>query len=140
MLFGGRWNSPGARIIYASLTHAGAILECLAHANTLRLPHSLVWAEIYIPADVAVETLDPASLPGWERPRSRAARVYGDDWHRSARSAVLLVPSVVSRPDRNVLLNADHPQFGVIRCGKPKPVVWDRRILAHIQNSRPRGS
>jgi putative toxin-antitoxin system antitoxin component (TIGR02293 family) len=31
-LVGGRWNSPGLGVIYASRSYAGAMLECLAHA------------------------------------------------------------------------------------------------------------
>lgn len=104
MLIGGRWNSPGARVIYASLNHASAMLERLAHANTLRLPRSLVWTEVVIPSGVSLEEADPADVPGWDRPRSRAARLFGDEWVRSRRSAVLIVPSVVSRPDKNVLI------------------------------------
>lgn len=136
MLAGGRWNSPGARILYASMNHACAMLERLAYANTLRLPRSLVWAEILVPAGVSIEEVVGADVPGWDKPRSRAARNFGDEWHRSQRSAVLIVPSVVSRPDKNVLINQDHPQFREIRCGNPRPVVWDRRILTHLRKSR----
>ena len=38
MRLGGRWNSPGRRVIYASLTFAGAMLEVLVHTNTGRVP------------------------------------------------------------------------------------------------------
>ena len=37
-LLGGRWNSPGRRVIYAAETYAGAMLEALVHANIGRLP------------------------------------------------------------------------------------------------------
>lgn len=136
MLFGGRWNSPGARILYCSMNHACAVLERLAHANTLRLPRSLAWAEVAIPQGVSMEEADLAAVPGWDHPRSPSARAFGDEWHRSRRSAVLIVPSVVSRPDKNVLINQDHPQFAEIRCGDPRPVVWDRRILEHLKKAR----
>jgi len=33
MLHGARWNSPGRRVIYASETYAGALLEILVHAS-----------------------------------------------------------------------------------------------------------
>lgn len=139
MLIGGRWNSPGARIVYCAMNHACAMLERLAHANTLRLPRSLVWAEIAIPQSVSIEEVDPDSVSGWDRPRSRVARDFGDEWCRSRRSAVLIVPSVVSRPDKNILINQDHPQFSEIRCGKPQPVIWDRRILARLERDYPSG-
>ena len=36
-LYGGRWNSPGRRVIYAAETYAGAMLEKLAQANVGRI-------------------------------------------------------------------------------------------------------
>ncbi len=136
MLIGGRWNSPGARIIYCAMNHACAMLERLAHANTLRLPRSLVWAQITIPPGVSIEEVTPDLLPGWDRTGASVARDFGDEWHRSRRSAVLIVPSVVSRPDKNVLINQEHPQFAAIRCSKPQPVIWDRRILDRLKRTR----
>jgi RES domain-containing protein len=40
------------------------------------------------------------------------------------------VPSVVTRLDRNVLINQDHPAFTAITCTAPAPVVWDARLFA----------
>jgi RES domain-containing protein len=45
------------------------------------------------------------------------------------RTAVLVVPSVVARPDCNVLINPTHPDFRKITQSKPEPVVWDRRLF-----------
>ena len=53
-LVGGRWNSPGLGVIYASCTFAGAMLECLAHAGIGRVPRNHVAVDIVIPADGAV--------------------------------------------------------------------------------------
>ncbi len=39
-LKGGRWNSPGKRIIYAAQTYAGALLEALVHLNFDEVPDS----------------------------------------------------------------------------------------------------
>ena len=43
--------------------------------------------------------------------------------------AALLVPSVVTRIDRNLVLNQDHPNFGEIDVGPEHAVVWDRRLF-----------
>ena len=32
-LLGGRWNSPGRRVIYAAETYSGTMLEMLANTN-----------------------------------------------------------------------------------------------------------
>ena len=129
-LVGGRWNSPGLGVIYASRSYAGAMLECLAHAGIGRVPRTHVCVEIAIAADVSVESHDANSLPaGWDHADLRVARAFGDAWIRERRSAVLVVPSVVARREGNVLLNPQHTQFRKVAARKPEPVVWDARLF-----------
>lgn len=130
MLQGARWNSPGRAVIYGSDSFAGAILEILVHAlrpRTLPGPHHAI--EIHIPDDL-VEELKAASLPGWEAPESAVAREFGDRWLEERRSAVLLVPSLPSRPvGRSVLINPEHRDAGLIRVSEPFEVPWDERLF-----------
>jgi RES domain-containing protein len=129
-LVGGRWNSPGLGVIYASRTYAGAMLECLAHAGIGRMPRTQVAIEITVAGAVAVERHDQNSLPaGWDHADLRVARAFGDAWIRERRTAVLVIPSVVARRERNVLLNPQHPDFRKISAGSPEPVIWDARLF-----------
>lgn len=127
---GARWNSPGRPVIYASDSFAGAILEILAHAlrpRTLPGPHHSVALEI---PDRLVEAVDPDAVPGWDAPDSLAARAYGDRWLSEKRSAVLVVPSVPSKPvGRSVLIDPQHPASRRIRVSRPFEVPWDERLL-----------
>ena len=127
--FGGRWNSPGRRVIYASETYAGALLEKLVHANIGRIPATQSWIEITIPRGLIIEEIEGSDLSGWDAVEQRASRACGDDWYDRRHSAVLLVPSVVTRVERNVILNQEHPDFPKIKAGKPQRVVWDQRLL-----------
>jgi RES domain-containing protein len=130
-LVGGRWNSPGSGVIYASRTYAGAMLECLAHAGIGRVPRTHVAVEITIAATITVEKLNATTLPnGWDDADMQAARAFGDAWLRQRRTAVLVVPSVVARKEGNVLINPQHPDFSGIVASKPEPVVWDARLFA----------
>lgn len=130
-LVGGRWNSPGLGVIYASRSYAGAMLECLAHAGIGRVPRTHVAVEMAIAEAPAVERHDESSLPaGWDHADLRLARAFGDAWVRELRTAVLVVPSVVARREGNVLINPQHPDFGGIIAGAPEPVVWDARLFA----------
>ena len=128
-LLGGRWNSPGRRVIYAAETYAGAMLEVLVHANIGRVPKTHSWIEILIRKGVRVEEVYPADIPGWDSPDQRASRRYGDRWYDEGRTAVLLVPSLVARPEGNIAINQDHPEFSRIRVSAPKPVIWDERLF-----------
>jgi RES domain-containing protein len=124
---GARWNSPGRRVIYAAETYAGALLEVLVHASG-RIPRSQAYIEIEIPAGLSIEELTESDVPGWDAPSFDAAREAGDRWYDQRRSAVLLVPSVVTRLERNVLINQEHPDFSRIRAGSPVAVRWDARL------------
>src|ERR1700692_4331458 len=128
-LLGGRWNSPGRRIVYAAETYAGALLEVLVHANIGKLPKTHSWIEILIRKSIPIEEAHPADIPGWDAPDQRASRRYGDRWYDEGRTAVLLVPSIVARPERNIAINQQHPEFRRIRATPPKPVVWDARLF-----------
>ena len=67
--FGGRWNSPGAEIVYASLSYGGAILETRVHAN-VRTPPPRDIAAITVPAGVRVAEIVAADAPRLGRCRS----------------------------------------------------------------------
>jgi RES domain-containing protein len=129
-MVGGRWNSPGQGVIYASCSYAGAMLECLAHAGIGRVPRTHVAVEIAVAEAVAVERHDASDLPaGWDHADLRMARAFGDAWIRELRTAVLVVPSVVARREGNVLINPRHPDFSGIVASAPEPVVWDARLF-----------
>lgn len=129
-LEGGRWNSAGRPLVYAADTFAGSILEILVHSGrprTLPGPHHAV--AIDIPAEL-VERLEPDDLPGWDLPGALEARAYGDAWLAGSRSAVLVVPSVPSRPvGRTVLINPLHEDARRIIRSAAFAVPWDERLF-----------
>lgn len=131
-LCGARWNSPGCRVVYAGETFAGALLEMLVHTRIGSVPRTHAWIAIEIPPGVSLEDVTPDAIPGWNTDDSPAARHFGDEWYRSQRSLVLLVPSVVvaSGMGRNILFNQDHPEFVQLRASEPQPVVWDERLFS----------
>lgn len=129
--FGGRWNSPGRRAIYGALSYAGALLEKLAQAGIGRIPRRQHWIAIDVPESVEIEEVSAADVPGWDAPDLGASRAYGDLWLTQRRTVVLVVPSVVGRPnERNVVINPDHPLFHRLRASDQQPVVWDPRLGA----------
>jgi RES domain-containing protein len=130
LLVGGRFNSPGRAVIYGALTFAGAMLEVLVHARIGKVPRHHVSVTAQVPDDVPLERAEPGMLaPGWDSADLGIARAYGDRWISEARSAVLLVPSVVARGEWNAMVNPTHPDAGRIVVGAPEAVVWDARLF-----------
>lgn len=130
LLNGARFNSPGRPVIYAALTFAGAMLEVLVHARIGKIPQTHACVEASVPEDVALERHDTATLPaGWDAPGLAVARRLGDAWLTEARSAVLIVPSVVARAEFNALVNPLHPHASRIVISEAQPVIWDARLF-----------
>jgi RES domain-containing protein len=129
-LNGARWNSRGRRIIYASDSFAGAMLEILVRTRIGRIPRRQAWIEIAIPQSVSLEELDQGDLPAWNEKNSVTARQFGDEWSEQKRSLILVVPSVAAGGvGRNILINQDHPEFPSLHSSAPRPVVWDERLF-----------
>ncbi|MGH6960797.1 MAG: RES family NAD+ phosphorylase [Dongiaceae bacterium] len=131
LIVAGRWHSIGRRVIYASTSFAVALLEKLVHSNTGKVPKTHVAVEIQLPAGVAIERITGEDIPGWDRADCIASRAQGDRWFDERRSLALLVPSVVARPEENLLLNQEHPDFRLVTHGEPRPVIWDERLFVN---------
>jgi RES domain-containing protein len=130
MLNGGRWNSPGKRVIYAAETYAGALLEVLVHANLSRPPKNHQVVRIMIPDELPVESIHAGQVAGWDAEDNSVSQAFGDRWFDEKRTVVLRVPSVITQGrEFNVVINTEHPQFGLVQAAPPEPVVWDARLF-----------
>ena len=130
-LYPGRWNTALSPMIYASEHYSTAMLEKLVHGSG-RLPPNQHFIEIMIPNGVSYEMLEPSHLPGWDFPESDAAQTHGAAWHKERRSLLLIVPSIVARMERNMLINPEHGEFSRITWGLHRPVWWDRRLFCSV--------
>ena len=124
----GRWHETGAEVIYASEHYSTAMLEKLVHWNGA-LPPNQHFIEVTVPRGTSYEVATPDIVPDWFRPDGEAARRFGRRWYEENRSAILIVPSVVARMERNVVVNGLHPDFEGLTVGLETPVWWDRRLL-----------
>jgi len=126
---GGRWNSRGVRVVYASGTKSPAALESLVHLNP---PVRFKYVAIRIKFDDAlIEVVPPKVLPpDWKsEPPPPSTKRIGDAWVSEARSAVLALPSVIVSGESNYLLNPAHPDFKKISIAKPERFTFDPRLL-----------
>jgi len=129
-LYGGRWNSRGVRVVYASTSLALAAVETFVNLEPNFSPADLVSIEGDIPDTVGIGRLDLKTLPErWYRTRDDSLRRFGDEWIRGLESVALLVPSAAIRGEWNVLLNPGHPKFSMIGFRKPEPFEFDARMF-----------
>lgn len=103
----------------------------LVHANRTAPPSAARFVEAIVPDDVSREVFDPAAHPGWDDPLNTAvAQAFGRKWLEERRSALLIVPSVVtSGRDTNAVVNPDHPDATRISVGPETLASFDPRLF-----------
>jgi RES domain-containing protein len=116
-------------VIYAAVAYSTALLEILVHANLDRPPSAARYVEAVVPDELAVERLDAAALPGWDGQDLSIPQGFAARWWGERRSAVLLVPSAVTKLDWNAVVNPEHPAAAEITACEESPVIWDRRLF-----------
>ncbi|MCB1230165.1 MAG: RES family NAD+ phosphorylase [Verrucomicrobiae bacterium] len=125
--YGGRWNLPGWRCVYAAESRALAVLELLVHltGKSRGLTYRLLTVEVP-EATVA----NAGSLPdGWSvSPPGPHSQNLGTEWLRASNTAALRVPSVLIPEESNVLLNPDAAGFGDIRVVDERDFQLDLRF------------
>jgi len=129
-LYGGRWNSPGVKVVYASLSLALAAIETFVHLEPNLRPDDLVSIEAEIPEGLHVERLNPYSLPRkWYELRDDSLKTFGDHWVRGGKTMALLVPSAAIRGEWNALINPEHADFRKLKIEKPTAFEFDLRMF-----------
>ena len=117
--------------IYAGTSFAVCLVEILVHANRKAPPSAARFVEAVVPEDVSCEIFNPSSLAGWDDPHNTSvAQAFGKAWIEQGRSALLLVPSVVTAGrDTNVVVNPNHPDAARILVGLETAVALDPRLF-----------
>lgn len=129
-LYGGRWNSRGVRMVYASTSLALAAVETFIHLEPNLRPPDPVSIEGEVPDSEKIEKLELKNLPAnWRSASDESLRHFGDDWIQGARSAAMLVPSAAIHGEWNVLLNPSHPGFSKIQFQQPERFEFDLRMF-----------
>lgn len=126
----GRWHRKGQPIVYAATTLSLAALEYFVHLGRTDSKIAFVAVHAIIADDLAMEVVDPASLPkDWNSsPPIDATMDLGTQWCLDLRGVVVKVPSAVVQGEFNYLLNPRHPDFKLIKISTPERFSFDRRM------------
>jgi RES domain-containing protein len=124
----GRWNTPDTPLIYTSEHYSTAMLEKLVHGSGM-LPPNQHFVTVTVPSGVSYEVFPAAQYPAWADALPSVSRSYGSEWAKAQRSLILMVPSVVARMERNILINPLHAEFQRVTVSLHEPVYWDDRLF-----------
>jgi RES domain-containing protein len=125
---GGRWNSKGVAVLYCSTSVALAMLELRVHSPR-PFPRTRLKFVMEVPDDAISEARGSDLLDGWDSlPPGPASKRLGDAWVAAGTSLALLVPSVIAREERNLVLNPSHERFDELRVVSKERVTLDSRL------------
>lgn len=133
---GGRWNSPGTAVIYASASLALATLEFFVHVTEARAPKTVLAHAIDVPDDVDAHAVSVNDLPDqWDRvPAPPELQELGTRWAvarstllLSVPTAVLLIDRALIPKERTYLLNPAHSAFARVSA-QVEPYRLDPRM------------
>jgi RES domain-containing protein len=128
--FGGRWNTPGVPMVYASTSLALAAIELFVHLEPNLQPDDLVSIAATLPTGEPAWRLGPDELPAnWWTDDFEPLRAIGDRWIAEKSSLAIEVPSAALRAEWNVLVNPLHPGVAEIRIEEPKAFHFDARMF-----------
>ncbi len=125
--YGGRWNSAGVPMVYASEHESLAVLEVRVH-----IAMSGVYKSFSFDFDEGLmRTLPVQQLPkDWQRePPPVSLQRLGDQWVKAGDSLILAVPSAIVPNELNLLLNPRHPDFSKIDIHTATDLTLDRRLF-----------
>jgi len=130
-LAGGRWNSEGRPVVYASSTLALAALEYLVHVDPADVPDDLVAMGIELPTGSSTARVTLDNLPkDWNRVLDHpACQGTGDEWADAGRTLALRVPSALVPEEENVLLNPRHAEAEKLKTVRQRSFAFDPRLL-----------
>jgi RES domain-containing protein len=130
---GGRWNSPGVRVVYTSSSVALAVLEVLAYRKA-RKPLTTRHLYRVTIADSDIKRLEPNELPeDWAAyPHSTSTQALGDAWVKAGETLALAVPSVLAPSEANVVLNCAHPGFQALELAGPEDFPISPRLTPDV--------
>lgn len=129
-LYGGRWSSPGTRVVYVADSLSLATLEILVHLHQPAALADYVVLTVDLPDD-GIEVVTEAVLPKKWRiyPTPSENQAIGDRWVREARSLALRVPSAVTVTEANFLVNPAHRDWKRAVVSAPAVLDIDERVF-----------
>ena len=129
-LYGGRWNSKGIAMLYASEHISLSVLEILVHirfsdfAVNLNLLH-LAFADTLSIKEVKSNKLKTDWINDFDY-----TRFMGDQFIQAGTHAILKVPSAVIKEEHNFIMNPLHADFKKIKITQTVSFSTDKRLFS----------
>ncbi len=128
---GGRWNSKGTYLLYASENSSLAYLESLVHFSASDFPPHLYIVHLAIDDSAPIHLLPDGQYPGgWMNIGSAAAKKKGDQLINGRQWLAVKVRSAINTEEYNYLINPLFPGFsGFVKVVSSTLIKTDERLI-----------
>jgi RES domain-containing protein len=129
---GGRWNSRGTKVVYASSSLSLATIEILINLPNGFIPNRYVAIEAKVPPALSIESVRRSELPSnWmDIIIPEETRKIGDAWIACSEACILSVPSALISQERSYLINPSHRDFSKIAVVSKEYINFDHRLFS----------
>ncbi len=129
--YGARWNPVGVELIYTAQNRSLAMAEIAVHLTLATMPEDFMMLIIDIPDDIKIKRITEVDLQiNWQEfPHPASNQDIGRDFVSENEYCVLIIPSVVTQGDFNVLINSNHIDFSKITITNIEKFPFDKRIF-----------
>ena len=128
MMYGGRWNPKGIRMLYTSQSLSLAALEVIVNLSGEKIHNNLYCVELECPEELSVKTADKLPKEWSAYPYTKGTTDIGKAFIQSS-ELCLKVPSAIIPSEFNYLLNPQHDDFMKVRFLDARPFILDKRLL-----------
>jgi RES domain-containing protein len=131
-----RWHTAGHAVVYTAQSLSLASLEILVRLKQTSDIQPFFVYSVEVPDRLI---LKPDSFPARWKSRVAVSRAFGDAWLEAKTTPAMLVPTIITPGEWNVLINPLHPQFSLnwIVTG-PDAYSFDARLLPAKRKTRSR--
>jgi RES domain-containing protein len=131
-----RWHTAGRPTVYTAQSLSLAALEILIRLKQTNDVQPFFVYSAEVPDSLI---LKPDSYPVRWKNRLAVSRAFGDAWLGAKTTPAMLVPTIITPGEWNVLINPLHPQFSRtwIVAG-PDVYTFDGRLLPVKKETRSR--
>lgn len=129
-LHGGRWNTPGIRLIYAAENNVLAAFEVALRIPLDQISKNYVMIPIDVPEEAAV--FSPKLPKTWNTDRKLSQRL-GDEFAKENKHLLMKVPSALISDSFNYLINPNHPLIKKVKPETPRTILFDKRLMEMIR-------
>jgi len=131
-----RWHTAGHPVVYTAQSLSLAALEILVRLKQTYDIQPFYAYSAEVPDHLILKT---DSFPARWKSRRAVSRAFGDAWLEAKTTPAMLVPTIITPGEWNVLINPLHPRFSLkwVVTG-PDAYSFDARLLPVKKETRSR--